>query len=74
MDKAEYGHKLLIGDIIEVTERWGTSVRYPVHRVTTRYAFVMWSETGEGKFPRIYNHGFHHYPKEKYNTSNYTIK
>lgn len=54
MDKAEYGHELNVGDIIEVSEIIGQGTRYKVYRVTKKYAFVMWNEVGEGKFPRIY--------------------
>lgn len=73
MDKAEYGHELNVGDIIEVSEIIGQGTRYKVHRVTKKYAFVMWNEVGEGKFPRTYMPGFRYLPKDKWNNTTFTI-
>lgn len=73
MTKAEYGHVLNVGDIIEVSEICGQGTRYKVHRVTKKYALIMWNEVGEGKFPRIYNIGFGYLPKDKWRTTTFTI-
>lgn len=47
MQKAEYGYEIQVGDVI-TCERGGIKHRWTVHRVTKKYAFILYNDTAEG--------------------------
>lgn len=72
MKKAPEGHCINVGDIIVAKHSFGNN-KWEVKRVTPKYAFVMYNDTAEGKFPRIFDFGFQSFPKDNWNTTDYTV-
>lgn len=66
MKKAEKGHEIKVGDVIVSKHVFGVN-KFAVHRVTKKYAFVMYNDIAEGKYPRIFDTTFQSLPRQQWN-------
>ena len=74
LKEAPKDYELQVGDIIKSKSRFmNISNEWTVHRVTKMYAFIMYNEKAEGKFPRKYTTFFKPFPKDTWSTTDYTV-
>lgn len=67
------GYELKVGDKILINNRLTKPTAYTVHRVTKNYAFVMWNDIAEGKFPRVVDWRFQSLPRHQFNMNTYEV-
>lgn len=59
------GQEIQVGDYILVKSMIASGYRpYKVHRVTPKFAYIMWNEKAEAKFPRVFIKSCRFCPRE----------
>lgn len=69
----EAGYELQVGDLIVGKHAFGVN-RYPITRVTAKYAFSYVSDAYEAKFHRDVHKGLHPLPRPPYSMVDYSLK
>lgn len=68
------GEQLEIGDVVEITPTIGLPYTKTITRVTKTLALAKWTNSYEGKFPRVFlDYTFQVLPREKWRTTRYKV-